>query len=56
MNGEKILIVIPTYNEASIIEKLILEIQNNFEKADILVIDAYSNDETFKKVKVLIQI
>ena len=24
MNGEKILIVIPTYNEASIIEKLIL--------------------------------
>ena len=51
MNGEKILIVIPTYNEASIIEKLILEIQNNFEKADILVIDAYSNDETFKKVK-----
>lgn len=51
MNGEKILIVIPTYNEASIIEKLILKIQNNFEEADILVIDAYSNDETFKKVK-----
>ena len=35
MNGEKILIVIPTYNEASIIEKLILEIQNNFEVLDL---------------------
>ena len=32
MNGEKILIVIPTYNEASIIEKLILEIKIILEK------------------------
>ena len=51
MNGKKILIVIPTYNEASIIEKLILDIQNNLKEADILVVDAYSNDETLKKVK-----
>ena len=51
MSEKKILIVIPTYNEASIIEKIILDIKSNFENADILVIDGYSNDETFKKVK-----
>ena len=51
MNEEKTLIVIPTYNEASIIKKIISDIKNNFKKGDILVIDAYSTDETFKIVR-----
>ena len=51
MSEKKILIAIPTYNEASIIEKIILDIKSNFENADILVIDAYSTDETLSKVK-----
>ena len=51
MNGKKILIVIPTYNEGSIINKVLSDIKSNFESADILVIDAYSSDETLKEVK-----
>ena len=51
MNEKKILIVIPTYNEGLIIEKVISEIKIIFEKIDILVIDAYSSDETYNQVK-----
>lgn len=51
MNEKKILITIPTYNEGLIIEKVISEINTIFEKVDILVIDAYSTDETYEQVK-----
>ena len=51
MNEEKVLIVIPTYNEGSIINKVLSDIKSNFETADIFVIDAYSSDETLKEVK-----
>ena len=45
MDEKKILIIIPTYNEGLIIEKVISEINTIFKKVDILVIDAYSSDE-----------
>ena len=51
MNEKKILIIIPTYNEGLIIEEVISEINIIFKKVDILVIDAYSSDETYNKVK-----
>ena len=51
MNEKKILIIIPTYNEGLIIEKVISEINTIFKKVDILVIDAYSSDETYNQVK-----
>ncbi len=51
MNEKKILITIPTYNEGLIIKKVISEISRVFEKVDILVIDAYSTDETYEVVK-----
>ena len=51
MGEKKILIIIPTYNEGLIIEKVISEINIIFKKVDILVIDAYSSDETYNQVK-----
>lgn len=51
MNEKKILIVVPTYNEGLIIKKVISEINTIFEKVNILVIDAYSTDETYDEVK-----
>ncbi len=51
MNEKKILVIIPTYNEGLIIEKVISEINTIFEKVDILVIDAYSTDKTYEQVK-----
>jgi len=51
MNEKKILIVIPTYNEGLIIGKVISEINTIFKTANILVIDAYSLDETYNQVK-----
>ena len=51
MGEKKILIIIPTYNEGLIIEKVISEINTIFKKVDILVIDAYSSDETYNQVK-----
>ena len=51
MNEKKILIVIPTYNEGLIIGKVISEINSIFKTANILVIDAYSSDETYNQVK-----
>ncbi len=51
MNEKKILIIIPTYNEGLIIKKVISEISTIFGKVSILVIDAYSTDETYDQVK-----
>jgi glycosyltransferase involved in cell wall biosynthesis len=51
MNEKKTLIVIPTYNEGLIIEKVISEIKIIFKTENILVIDAYSSDETYNQVK-----
>ena len=51
MNEKKILIIIPTYNEGLIIGKVISEINKIFKAANILVIDAYSSDETYNQVK-----
>jgi len=51
MNEKKTLILIPTYNEGLIIEKVISEIKTIFKTENILVIDAYSSDETYNKVK-----
>ena len=51
MNEKKILIIIPTYNEGLIIDEVISEINAIFKKVDILVIDAYSSDETYNQVK-----
>ena len=51
MNEKKILITIPTYNEGLIIDKVISDISTIFNKVDILVIDAYSTDKTYEKVK-----
>ena len=51
MNEKKILIVIPTYNEGLIIGKVISEIKIIFKTENILVIDAYSSDETYNQVK-----
>ena len=51
MNEKKILIVIPTYNEDLIIEKVISAIKINFKSSDILVVDAYSSDKTVERVK-----
>ena len=51
MDEKKVLVTIPTYNEGLIIKKVISEIKTIFEKVDILVIDAYSSDETYNQVK-----
>ncbi len=51
MNSKNSLIIIPTYNESKIIEKVILDIKNEFRGTDILVVDAYSSDNTSDIVK-----
>ncbi len=48
---KKILIVIPSYNEAKIIKNVISDIRKNFENQKLLVVDAYSNDGTLKIVQ-----
>ena len=53
----KISIITPTYNEAENIEKLYLEIKNQFVKISCdyehIIIDNYSNDGTIDKIKKL---
>ena len=51
MPEKKILIIIPTYNEGLIIGKVISQLNKNFKSAKILVIDAYSSDETCDEAK-----
>ena len=50
---KKTLIVIPVYNEEVNIEKVIREIRQEIDFADILVIDDCSTDGTLKKIKSL---
>ncbi len=50
---KKTLIVIPAYNEEVNIEKVIQEIRQEIDFADILVIDDCSTDGTLKKIKSL---
>ena len=42
----KILIIVPAYNEAKTIKSVVNQINNNIPEADILVINDCSNDET----------
>ena len=53
MTEEKILIIIPTYNEIENIEKLIKDILSFDENIDILVVDDGSPDGTGNRVKEL---
>lgn len=48
---DKILIVIPAYNESKNIEKVLNEIKANFNEADVLVINDCSKDNTAEIVK-----
>ena len=51
MNEKKILIIVPTLNEGLSIGNVISKLNKHFSKPDILVIDAYSSDETVNEVK-----
>jgi dolichol-phosphate mannosyltransferase len=51
MSGEKILIIIPTYNEKDTIPLIIPEIKKRLPDADILVVDDNSPDGTSQIVK-----
>jgi len=46
LNEERILVVIPTYNEADNISRIISAVINSFDKADVLVVDDDSPDGT----------
>ena len=50
-NKDKILVVIPAYNEAENIEKVLKEIKADIDYADILVINDCSKDNTYEIVK-----
>lgn len=50
---EKILVIIPTYNEVQTIASVIKEIREALPEADIVIIDGYSKDGTDKKAKEL---
>lgn len=51
MKKDKILFVIPAYNEAENIERVLKEIKRDVDYADILVINDCSSDDTAKIVK-----
>jgi glycosyltransferase involved in cell wall biosynthesis len=51
LKKDKILIVIPAYNEAENIKKVLNEIKSDINYADILVINDCSTDNTFNIVK-----
>jgi glycosyltransferase involved in cell wall biosynthesis len=48
---DKVLVVIPAYNEAENIEKVLKEIKKDIDYADILVINDCSKDNTYEIVK-----
>ncbi|MBQ7240900.1 MAG: glycosyltransferase family 2 protein [Bacilli bacterium] len=50
-NNDKVLIVIPAYNESENIEKVLNDIKKNVNYADILVINDCSKDNTAEIVK-----
>ena len=51
--SERIVVIIPTYNEAHNIEELIKEVFNYLPQAHILVVDDNSPDGTHEKVRAL---
>jgi len=51
MNENKILIIVPTFNEAKIIKEVIKEIKKNFNNSKILIIDGCSTDNTVEIAK-----
>ena len=51
MKKDKVLIVIPAYNEAENIEKVIKEIKKDIDYADILVVNDCSKDNTVEIVE-----
>ena len=48
---DKVLVVIPAYNEAENIEKVLIEIKKDIDYADILVINDCSKDNTYEIVR-----
>ena len=51
MKKSNFLVLIPTYNEAKIIEKVILDVKKEFKDSNILLVDAYSKDNTAEIAK-----
>ena len=51
MKKEKVLFVIPAYNEEQNIKKVLDEIKNNVSYADVIVINDCSTDNTYETVK-----
>tara|TARA_E500000178_G_C16867237_1_gene682565 strand:+ start:276 stop:983 length:708 start_codon:yes stop_codon:yes gene_type:complete len=51
MNEDKVLVIVPTYNESKIIKDVLHEIKKYFNDAEILVIDGYSTDNTISIAK-----
>ena len=47
----RVLMIIPAYNEAMNIEKVIDDIHNNFKEADILIINDCSQDNTLEVIQ-----
>jgi glycosyltransferase involved in cell wall biosynthesis len=52
-SDQKIVIVIPAYNEASILEKVLLELNKHFSSDNIMVVDDGSVDATYSIAKKL---
>lgn len=50
-NQDRILVVIPTYNEADNVCRIINEVLNSFDKSDVLIVDDNSPDGTAEIVK-----
>ena len=51
MKSDKVLIIIPAYNESENIDKVLKEIKKDIKNADILVINDYSKDNTCEIVE-----
>ena len=51
MSENKVLIIVPTYNEDKIIGDVILNLKKNFSNIKITIIDGYSTDNTVKVAK-----
>tara|TARA_B100000579_G_scaffold419128_1_gene417407 strand:- start:438 stop:1145 length:708 start_codon:yes stop_codon:yes gene_type:complete len=51
MSEDKVLVIIPTYNEDKIIGDVIINLKKYFSKVKIVIIDGYSTDSTVKIAK-----